>query len=416
MSAMDPPAPTSSGRTQIYDLIWFGFPLREGLSEETLIDFELPPGDAGEPTDIARIHAVLLETFAKLLGTDTDCVVPLSGGLDSRLVLSLLLQVTAPRNIHCYTYGFKGHLDYELAPAVAAAAGVRHVRRGFHEVDFDREEFEAYARSFDVQSAPTYNLFAHYYTQKVTQLCQQDLPDNATLWSGFLGDRLLSGMWIAPDASLDQSVERYAESYGCAAKRDLVRGRYAPAERLLSLYRGRTVPAGSSWCEYIDLQQRQYFNKKSFEAGSQRHRFPLADPRVVRAMLALPHATRARNGFYRRYALGFHRSLFRLPTTRYFGYPLRPTVVREQVDRALRLARKHLEKRLGLPRRSRPDRRYNAALVRETWPQYEGALLHGLKQTASVLRDRGFQMHIDLDQIRENRAFSQVFASLGCLL
>jgi len=416
MSATEPPAPTSSGRTRIYDLIWFGFPLREGLSDETLVDFELLPGDAGASSDITRIHAVLLETFTQLLGTDTVCVVPLSGGLDSRLVLSLLLQVTAPKNIHCYTYGFEGHLDYELAPLVAKAAGVRHVRRGFHEVEFDREEFDAYARSFDLQSAPTYNLFAHFYTQKVTQLCQQDLPENAPLWSGFLGDRLLSGMWIWPDASLYRAVEQYAEFYACAAKRELIRGRYSPAERLLSLYRGRTVPAGSSWCEYIDLQQRQYFAKKSFEAGNQRHRFPLADLRVVRALLALPHSTRARYGFYRRYALDFHRSLFRLPTTRYFGYPLRRTVLREQVDRAIRLTRKQLEKRLGFPRRSRPDRRYNAALVSETWPQYDGALLHGLKQTASVLRDRGCPVPIDLDQIRENRAFGQLFASLGYLL
>jgi hypothetical protein len=53
-------------------------------------------------------------------------VVPLSGGIDSRAILSTLLKFSSAKNIHTYTYGTPGSLDYEIGNEIAKKCGTTH--------------------------------------------------------------------------------------------------------------------------------------------------------------------------------------------------------------------------------------------------------------------------------------------------
>lgn len=69
---------------------------------------------------------------------DKLALVPLSGGYDSRLILSLLIQCEHP-DILCYTYGRTDSHEMEIASAVAEKLGVRHER-----ILYDQEVFSMY--------------------------------------------------------------------------------------------------------------------------------------------------------------------------------------------------------------------------------------------------------------------------------
>jgi hypothetical protein len=420
MTERQPPVDLHRRTTAIGDAIWFGFPLRERLSATTLIDFELSSVGNDRPVGVDEIRRTLLEACERELvtqGTRT-ALVPLSGGLDSRLVLSTLLELLPARDIHCYTYGFKGHLDFEIAPIVARKAGVSHTLRAFHEIAFDVTELEASVRGLDLESAPTLNLVAHYYTKKLSALCLAELPSDAAIWSGFLGDRMWAGKWLdQPSLALRDSVARYTHSYADTLKSELVSGKYDPLERLLALYQPTpSPPANSSWCELIDLQQRQYSVKRSFIDGARRYVFPLAFPDVVQRLLSLPASQRQQYRFYRRYVQRYHAGLFSCPCTTRFGAPLRGSQLREQLDRGLRLTRQRLERLLHVRLGRFEARRYDTALVDSTWPEHRVAVQRGLERMRGRLAELGITSLVDLEARATNRAVSQTLASLGYVL
>lgn len=415
---------TEPGLNVAGDAIWFGFLLREQLDPTALIDGELPSFDRDHPSDVAEIARAIRDACENELQSSGKraAIVPLSGGLDSRLVLATLLELLPAKDIHCYTYGFKGHLDYEIAPLVARRAGVSHTRRGFHEIGFDLDEFEASVRGLSLEHAPTFNLIAHYYTKKLSGLCLAELPSDAALWSGFLGDRVWAGKWLgepeaSPEHQLRDSVARYVATYAHPFKARLLRGRYDPVERLLAVYANAPAPPKhSSWCEVIDLQQRQYSVKTSFVDDGRRYVFPLAAPDVVSRLLSLPVAQRAQYRFYRRYAFERHAALFSCPTTTRLGAPLRRSQLHEQFDRGLRLTRKRLERWLNVRLSRFEARRYDTALVESTWPQHRIAVARGLERARRRFSELGFEKVTDAETPFADRAVSQTLASLGYLL
>lgn len=403
----------------IGDAIWFGFPLRERSAPHALVDLEPTSFEAERRADVADVRRLLRDYCERELeaGGKRVAIVPLSGGLDSRLVLATLLELLPARDIYCYTYGFEGHLDYQIAPIVARKAGVSHVVRGFHEIAFDLDELEASVKGLDVESTPTLNLIAHYYTKKLSALCLAELPSDAALWSGFLGDRVWAGKWLAePPLGLRDSVANYVGSYAHPIKTQLLQGNYDPLQRLLAIYEGTRHPPGSSWCEWIDLLQRQYHVKRSFVDGERKYVFPLAAPDVVKSLLSMPISQRQQYRFYRRYALGGHAKLFGCPTTTRFGAPLRGSQLREQVDRGLRLARQRIERALHVRLGRFEARRYDTALVDSTWPEHRVAIRRGLESTSRRLAELGSTNAVDFEAVIGDRAASQVLASLGYVL
>ncbi len=106
------PRPMPSRR--VFERLTRGLPVALPDDENALIDHAeaLLDDIIG---DIARQYA------------DREIVVPISGGLDSRCILAMLMRHRPPERIHTVTIGTPGTLDFDLGNRVAKWAGTQHV-------------------------------------------------------------------------------------------------------------------------------------------------------------------------------------------------------------------------------------------------------------------------------------------------
>lgn len=118
--------------------------------------------------------------------TDTDIntihVVPLSGGLDSRVIIGGLLENLPTSQIIAATYGIPGSWDFDIAQTISQKYGIQH------------EVFNLLGEKWDIDQlviaashlkSPV-NVYHSYIRQKITNR----FGVNYTYWSGFMGDTL----------------------------------------------------------------------------------------------------------------------------------------------------------------------------------------------------------------------------------
>ncbi len=168
-----------------------------------------PSDDRGSEYLIEELDAILLRCINRALVSieDRPIILALSGGYDSRLVLSLLKREGA-KDIICYTYGMKGNPDSRISQKIANHQGypwhfVEHDRRS-HFQAFHSEERKNYYRYANHLSATAHiqDLLA------VKELRQRGaIPENSVFMAGHSGDFMV-GSYI-PQAWKDrQKVKR----------------------------------------------------------------------------------------------------------------------------------------------------------------------------------------------------------------
>ena len=111
-------------------------------------------------------------------------LVPLSGGLDSRAVLAALLEHTEAKNIHTYTFGTPGTLDYEIGNYVAEKIGTTHTSFDLTKHKYKQNELLDISQRLNFKTI----LFHHWPVWEVDKLY-----GGCTHWSGFMGDPLTGG-------------------------------------------------------------------------------------------------------------------------------------------------------------------------------------------------------------------------------
>jgi hypothetical protein len=108
-------------------------------------------------------------------------VIPVSGGLDSRFLLAILAEAGLGERLVAATFGIPGTFDFDLAPPVARAVGVRHEAFELGRLRLTRDELLATARR-----APwTLTLEAHYNHQIPLRF-----GSGATYWSGIMANAI----------------------------------------------------------------------------------------------------------------------------------------------------------------------------------------------------------------------------------
>lgn len=109
------------------------------------------------------------------------CVVPLSGGLDSRAILGGLLNCTEATNIYTYTFGTPGSLDFEIGNFIAKKIGTRHIEFPLTQHLYSLDEELEYSKRINHQTIlfhhpPIFHILNSFSDYQV--------------WSGFMGDPL----------------------------------------------------------------------------------------------------------------------------------------------------------------------------------------------------------------------------------
>ena len=145
---------------------------------------------------ILEFDSILNRIFSDLTSTliDREVWIPLSGGLDSRLILCKFIE-HGHRNIVTFSYGVHGNHEIEKAEKVARSLGVewiscpsatsRHSRKLFNHVD--RKRYAAYSGA--LQSAPVYLDYEAIHDLRKRNL----LTDRSCIVNGYSGDFLFGG-------------------------------------------------------------------------------------------------------------------------------------------------------------------------------------------------------------------------------
>jgi hypothetical protein len=143
----------------------------------------------------------LRETFRLQFEVGRDHVVPLSGGLDSRLILAALRELTEAKNIHTVTFGIPGTYDYDIGVLVGRHSGARQCAIPIGSFSYHEDELLDRARRMHSQvivfHCPPLWHFDKLFGQSV-------------IWSGYVGDAVAgSHLREAPSATLEEAKRRY---------------------------------------------------------------------------------------------------------------------------------------------------------------------------------------------------------------
>lgn len=169
----------------------------------------------GPPQTVAvgDLAAAMEASLQRHLVSDVEVGLLLSGGLDSRLVLSFARAAGASPK--CFTITFAGHGDYDEGGAASEAArafGVEHIRRDLH-LDFD-SALDDVTRAFDLPFADS----SAIATLAVSRLAREHVK---VVLTGTGGDDLFAGYFrhrahllTRPVARLPRRVTELVASAG----------------------------------------------------------------------------------------------------------------------------------------------------------------------------------------------------------
>lgn len=298
----------------------------------------LERADTGDRSALVRRGAQALRAGFRDPGPGPH-VVPLSGGLDSRVILSCLCERGVGAQVTTVTFGLPGTFDYEIARVVAHRAGVAHEAIDLRGVPLTMAALEA---TLADSGACSWGFDA---------LCHRLIPDRfgprATYWSGYMAGALAgSRLPAAASRSWPEAVTSFVAT-------NRFSNALALAEPDRELAAGFTavpfVNAGAlSYDDQLDFGVRQagYIRSTLLPQGVDL-RTPFLDPAWVGFMLGLPSESRRDARLYRRILAAGLGELFRLPTKNTFGLPLgTPGWVVSARRRSAKLAAALRERRL----------------------------------------------------------------------
>ncbi|HEX6882607.1 MAG TPA: asparagine synthase C-terminal domain-containing protein [Planctomycetota bacterium] len=270
-----------------------------------------PPLPDDEERCLAAGLAALEAAFADV--PPGPQVVPLSGGLDSRVILGMLVAAGARERIQAVTFGTPGTLDFELATAVARAAGVRHER-----IDLTREPLDAPGLR---AALPPGGPWTHAFEAHFNALVPRRFGAGATLWSGILANVINGSRVGDPHEDWAAARRSYARHYGAVRSGRLTRPGFDAAA---SLPEAPLLAHGTLTYEeqlHLGVHYPSRFERVLLAPGFA-FRTPFAEPPWVAFALRLPRALRLGERAFRAVIRRRLPELMALPTKTCHGVPL----------------------------------------------------------------------------------------------
>jgi len=245
----------------------------------------------GQADFVAAGAECLLSAFRLLRDAESSkCIVPLSGGLDSRTVLAGLMQRIPKDRITAVTFGFPGSIDYEIASRVAEFLGIEHVSIDLTEVEITR------GKILDAQRGlPPAWAFDRFFNQ----LISLRFGANVTYWSGYMGDALAGAhLPIVESRSWRDAVSAFASRRRFIRSLALFPADYDPQDAfpdhpVLEL-------EALSCDDQLDFVFRQESTiRHAVTAAEYDYRTPFLHPGWVNFVRSVPRAQRLHSQLYR---------------------------------------------------------------------------------------------------------------------
>lgn len=240
-------------------------------------------------------------------------IVPISGGLDSRAVLSGLLMCTDAQKIETYTFGTPGTLDYEIGNYIAKKIGTRHTSFSLDQYNYSTEDLIDISKRVDNQTV----LFHHPPIKII-----KDIYGGSVFWSGFLGETVAGAHLPSVEINnLTEAIKYFIKKNTFVKSIDLRSPENKNFETMI-LY-SANYNKNINPVERIDFDNRQakyiapHVLMKGFEYVT-----PLADKDWFDFMLSLDNTYRYNQNLYKRILSETFPFEFSLKTKTNFGLPL----------------------------------------------------------------------------------------------
>lgn len=276
-----------------------------------------PTVDGSKSELVEHGQNALLETFDKLLiqhQPDTPHVVPLSGGYDSRTILGALLKSVDPEQIHAFTYGTPGTLDFDLGRRVAKDTNVNH-----EVIDLRPQTLaptEELVKDWASMYPRPHKIFG---SLGGTLLAVNELDlEEYVFWSGYMGGEVAGAhLPDTPSDTFDEAVESFL-SYNLLQP-NLMQDEYDPTSRLPD---SPTVDDDIlSFDEQLDYGVRQPYSIKPGLFVGETVETPYLEDPWLSFILNVPRRWRKNEDLFKSIVTKTFPDLYSLPTDHNQGIP-----------------------------------------------------------------------------------------------
>jgi hypothetical protein len=238
-----------------------------------------------------------------------ELIVPLSGGLDSRLILFALINLGYRDKIHAITFGEPGTWDFELGKRVARKKNVKHTAITISDVDWDLRKIKDEIR---LRDEPFW--FVDYFLNYLAR----SIAPNGLVFSGFMGDptagsHLLPYKSPTPEAALTNFLRR---SWSGADKFTLDNEVIIEkTERLLPQVKNLGASSLLTWDEICDFGIRQAYLIRPIVAPETEQQVicPFLEEKWLKFSLSQPYENRYRVKWYYKFCVETHSDFFDVP-------------------------------------------------------------------------------------------------------
>jgi len=349
----------------------------------------------------ASIRSVIDEGVSHLRGLIDDAgegnhVVPLSGGLDSRAILGVLLDRICADRLSAITCGIPGARDFEIGHQVAEFAGIDVVTVDLSTLMWTTDDLVNFATGM----GQPITVFDAYMYSKVLA----EGGSEPTYWSGFLGDPLAGSHLRQKTATTwEEARLQFAHSNEFSSSQSLTADGYHP-EAVLPEDPIADVDILSAF-EQLDFAVRQWcYIRPHVLLDGYKFQAPFLNSEWVRFILGVPDVYRQDQQAYKKILREAYPDLFSLPVKSNVGLRLDASPFRKHSKRVLEFL-KRMGRKLGMPGLG-VDPRLNyidvAASIRS------GSLRSVVRENLTSLQQRDLIPWVDIEAIWEEHQSGRV--------
>ena len=249
-----------------------------------------------------------------LENTNKNIILPITSGLDSRILLGALLENVSAEKITTLTWGIPDGIDCKVGAMISKKMGIEH-----HLMDLNKYELtQDRLFNFAVASDFSVPLFDHWPVDWVKELANKK---NGALWMGLLGgtisgSNLPNSLAENPYAYFLNSNRRINSLSSVSAALLGKRPEIDDLKSVTGYIQNPSIDSLDIQVHHMDLISPTKIHKQfSYE-------FPFMNKEVMSYFLSLPYEYRKGRGVFKDILLNHFKDLSKFPSNRSGGLPL----------------------------------------------------------------------------------------------
>lgn len=207
-------------RKMISEYLYYGYLIDNTTIESLDSCFDALPADASHtPKDAGRLLDSVVDELLYRIPNNGYCIVPISGGWDSRILMGAVLERFNSNQIKTLSYGVPGQLDFDLGVNVAKTLELEH-----HAVDLSKVNLSWDNLLNSIKESPwTYVPDGFFNRHSIRTMASE----NDVVISGFMGD-VVTGGHYSNHKSEKEAAAKFIKQQRRAKKRSLYPAAYRP--------------------------------------------------------------------------------------------------------------------------------------------------------------------------------------------